>query len=363
MPKHLQKLIFFTMYLNMNPLAFGGEETQPFLYRSAYFLGRGHTGIATADNEDAIFYNPAGIAQGNSLYKKTILASPFFEISDDTKNLIREAVIEKNFSTDTLKAHIGKPQHFGFNNFTGVIFRRAALGLFGSTESDILVYKDPNASALEAVKARSQGNAGMTFTLADNVFFDNLYLGVTAYYLYRGEAKIDVSLSEYDSLGDNALSDAMGYGLGTGADVGLMYAVESGRHGWNLGLTIKNLGDTSFASEVENLDLDPLLQTVNVGFAYKTTTHVSKMQVFADFHDATNAYGSNTFLKSHLGVELNVKNFIGFTGGVNQGYLTGGCFLNIYFLRLDIGGYGEEAWGHAGLRPDYRYYMRIAGGF
>ena len=40
------------------------------LYRSAYFLGRGDTGIADADNHEAILYNPAGLALGKGLIQR-----------------------------------------------------------------------------------------------------------------------------------------------------------------------------------------------------------------------------------------------------------------------------------------------------
>src|SRR4051812_18693052 len=63
------------------------QADQNRLYRSAYFLGRGDTGIATADNEEAVFYNPPVIAYGKGIYKLTILASPQVEVSQSARDL------------------------------------------------------------------------------------------------------------------------------------------------------------------------------------------------------------------------------------------------------------------------------------
>ena len=114
--------------------AIGDALEQSRLYRSAYFLGRGDTGIANADNHEAIFYNPAGLAQGKGIYKQTIFASPTVTISEDTKDLIRKVSVENNDSPQSLREHVGKNQHIGLNNFSGIVFRRAALGAMVSTK-------------------------------------------------------------------------------------------------------------------------------------------------------------------------------------------------------------------------------------
>src|SRR5689334_2467079 len=71
------------------------------LYRSAYFLGRGDTGISIADEQDAIFYNPAGIAYGKGIYKKTVLAAPQIEVSESTRDLVRRLGIEESDAVET----------------------------------------------------------------------------------------------------------------------------------------------------------------------------------------------------------------------------------------------------------------------
>ncbi|RYZ47331.1 MAG: hypothetical protein EOP07_27085, partial [Proteobacteria bacterium] len=84
--------------LSSSSSAFADSLEFNTLYRSPYFLGRGDTGVATADGHEAIFYNPAGLAIGNGIYKETVLVSPSVQVSTQTKDLVRQALVEKENS-------------------------------------------------------------------------------------------------------------------------------------------------------------------------------------------------------------------------------------------------------------------------
>lgn len=340
-----------------------GQDKVPMLYKSAAFLGRGHTGISNADNENAIFYNPAGLAQGKGLYKKTVLISPQVEISTNTKDLVREIAVENDSSAATMRQHIGQPQHLALQNLSALVFRRAALGIVQGASTDILASKSPASGGLEQVSASARGGGGLTFSLAQGFYDNSLLFGFTGKYLTLGEAAITANLAEYDQMSEKNPSDMLGYGSGTGADVGMMWLGKGNSHA-NFGLTIANAGNTKIDPATEEATaLHDLKQTVNVGISYVSSTQLSEMQFHLDLWDLTSAYLANYALKSHLGVELNVKKFLGVTAGLNQGYATGGLYFNLYFLRLDVGMYSEEVGLGAGHRPDKRFYFRLMGGF
>ena len=334
-------------------------EDQQRLYRSAYFLGRGDTGIATADEEEGIFYNPAGLALGKGIYKKTVFLSPHLEVSEDTRSLAKQMLNQDGTSVATLRQHIGKPQHAGLYNFTGIILRRAALGAFASATTDILISKDPASGGLEKLSADLVNNAGITFSLADSLFSENFLVGVTGKYLYRGVADIDVSVIDAKEFENKSSKELLGYGSGAGADLGLMYRVP-GRTPKSFGVSVQNVGGTAIIKEnEESADLDPLKQTVNVGFALEPGTQFSKFRLLVDYWDATNALGNNAFKKIHIGGELTVRDFIGFTAGISQGSPSAGFYLDLYLTRFDVGVYTEEIDDRVGARPDRRFYMRL----
>ncbi len=331
------------------------------IYKSAAFLGRGHTGVAIADDEDAIFYNPAGVASGDGIYKKTVLLSPMIELSNSTKDLIREFAVEKNGSAKTLRKYIGTPQNAGIQNFTGIVLRRAALGAVVSANNDILIYKNPDAGALESAKMHSRAYGGGVFTLADSFLNKSLLIGVTGKYLYKAQVDIDADLSRYDEL-QNQTQDLTKTGTGGGLDVGFMYKINHQLKP-SIGLQIQDLGDTTFTSQEAGKNPDSNMQIVNFGFAIETGTKLSKLRLLADYRDLLSRSETDAFKKIHLGADMSVIGIFGFSCGLNQGYPTAGLYADARVLRLDFGFYSQEMGEYAGHRGDRRLYLRLSAGF
>jgi hypothetical protein len=344
-----------------------GAKENPRIYRSAYFLGRGDTGIATADEQEAIFYNPAGIAAGKGIFKKIVFASPEFEVSRSTKDLVRQLAVEKADTITTAQNHVGKPDHVSFSNFSGVILRRVAVGAFVSSQNDVLVAKSVDAGGLEYLNFSSSQNVGATFTLAEKFFGDSLLIGTTGKYIKRGQAEVNVDVSEADSIKSKKASDFVGLASGTGADVGAQYHIKQNMLKWSFGAVVENVGTTKMVPDdnpefADSTIVSDLKQTVNAGFALESRTHLSYFRLLVDGRDLTSAYEKDEYKKAHIGAELSMADLLGFTGGINQGYATGGVFLDLHFMRVDIGAYTEEVGEWAGHRPDTRYYFRLLAG-
>ena len=347
------------------PAAAADTQTSSSVYRSAYFLGRGDTGIASADNEDAIFYNPAGIAQGTGIYKRTVLASPMVEVSKNTRDIVTQASNSSSSNAvDTVKESIGKPAHIGVSDFSGLILRRAAIGVVATSHADLLAFDDPNAGGLEAVHASADETLGLTFTVADKLFSDHFMVGVTAKYLQRGRGDISASAADADTLKDR-LKDKNNFiatGTGMGADVGMMFR-GGGRINPSFGLTVNDVGDTHVQpAKTTTLDLG-LKQTINAGVAIEPGTKFSHIKLLFDYHDIASAVIKDPRQKSHIGTEISVLDTVGVTAGVNEGYPTAGLYADIYFVRLDLGMYTEEVGDRVGTRPDQRYMLRLRMGF
>ncbi|MEN9834618.1 MAG: hypothetical protein RL011_811 [Pseudomonadota bacterium] len=334
------------------------------VYRSAYFLGRGDTGIAEADREDAVFYNPAGIAQGTGIYKKTVLVSPQFEFSQGVRDVAKSLSNSTSSAVDTVKSNIGKPISLGFQNFTGLVLRRAALGLVASSHLRMVAFNDPDSGGLQAVNAEADQTLGATFTLAEKFLSDHLLVGVTAKYLQRGRGGVTASAADIDTI-QSQLDDQskfLGYGFGSGADIGFMYKI-GGKMNPSLGLVFNDVGDTQIKPKETTEQNLNLLQTINLGLSLEPGTLQSKIKLLFDYKDITGRHHKNPYERTHLGAEISVWNRIGVTGGLSQGYPTFGFYTDIYILRLDVGTYAEETSDYLGLRPDRRYFFRLIAGF
>ena len=334
------------------------------LYRSAYFLGRGDTGVAIADYEDAIFYNPAGLAYGKGIYKQVVLLSPTVEVSQATRDLAAKIAARNSEVIDTVEGHVGRPDHVGVQNFTGVMFRRAALGVIASSHADLLAARDANAGGLESISAAADASAGVTFTLAQDFFSDHLFIGVTGKFLQRGRGLASANASEINTVKEKFAdkSSFIASGQGGGADVGIMFR-GGGRTDPAIGITVNDVGNTNITPTTETDLYVGLRQTVNVGLAVSPGTKFSKIRLLADCYDALGAVYKDAHKRAHLGGELSVKDTVGVTGGVNQGYPTGGFFFDVRVFRLDVGAYSQEIGSTVGTRPDTRYFARIRAGF
>jgi hypothetical protein len=333
------------------------------LYRSAYFLGRGDTGLSIADDEEAVMYNPAGIAQGKGIYKRVILASPMIEASDDARDMAREISQDNSDIPSILKKRVGKNEHIGVYNLTAIVLRRAALGVFNGETTDILIHKSPEAGGLEGVKARMVTSNGAVFALAQDFWNQQLFIGGNVKYMHRGEANLEANVTDADALKDMKSDELYGTGMGTSTDLGLMWKIP-GRLETSFGATVNNVGGTKFTPTSDAAPAPKSLkQLVNVGVAVQPGTKLSKFRLLAEYWDATNQLEQSKLKKIHLGGELSVRDIVGVTCGMSEGWTSGGFYVDLYLLRLDGGIYIQEMDDRVGVRPDKRLFLRLTAGF
>lgn len=351
----LKALVLIAPY----PLLAGDQIENYRLYRSAEYMAKGDTGIAFADNLEAIFYNPAGLAQGKSLYKETVFASPQFEYSKDTSNLIKKIMLEKRNDPETFREHVGKNQHLSFSNFSGIVLRRTALGLYAKTKNNFILKKDPELHGAERVEASSITNFTATLSAADSFFSDKLSLGATLKYLKQIDAQLGVSVLDSANISDQ-LSDGEIEQIrtGLGLDLGLMFKLPT-KAPFQLGVQVENFGDTKLKPEDASKTSKQLKQVWNLGIGYKVESHMSRVLLNLDLRDISSRLSSNWYKRLHLGADIQVGKFIGLATGWNQGYPTAGVYVNLYLTRIDLAMITQEMGSSAGARPDTRYVVRI----
>jgi hypothetical protein len=329
------------------------------IYRSSHYLGRGDTGLAVADDYEAIFYNPAGLAQGQGIFSRAVFLSPSFEFSDDARNMVTELQDENADTAAILRKRVGKNQHLGLYNATALVFRRAALSIFNGQTTDILVYKSPEAGGLEAVKARLVTSNGIAFALAQDFLNKSLFVGANVKYLHRGDVKFDANVTDADSIGNMDSSDMLKAGMGTSVDLGVIYKLP-GLLQPSVAATISNVGAAPFRKMSDEADApDGLKQVINLGVAIQPQSKMSKFKLMAELWDVSSQINKSTIKKLHLGGDLSVLDTIGFTAGLSEGWSSGGMYVDLRFFRFDAGVYIQEMAERAGVRPDRRLFFRL----
>jgi len=370
-------------------------EDFPDPYRSANSLGRGLTGIATADYEDALFQNPAGLglyeraplakgvftrfrtfeeningkADDEGVYKRLILASPMVESSSALTSAYKNHAGQTNPNlVDITREVLGKNLHLGVNNFSGLVLRNMGVGAFGSARADAMVAKDPDFGGLESVKARVDVFHGVAGGAGFAVVPGSVFVGGVMRVQSRGKAFITVSPTESldgvrESLKDN---DAIAQGRGTAFDAGLMVrsgakTLRGSKVKWHGGLQARDIGGTKMEGKGEGLSIR---QTINGGMAVDALRGRTFVRLLCDVRDIFGAYEDvPLYQRLHAGGELWMSPNVGIQAGSIDGHLATGAFLDFTLLRLDGGVYTEEMGHKYGARPDRRMYARLTLGF
>jgi hypothetical protein len=372
------------------------KEDLPVPYRSAYFLGRGDTGIAVADYENSLFYNPAGLAlydrpplmktpwrrfrtfeeninktrAPKGFYKRFVLASPMVEASDSIRTGFKDIYASDGDPVQTIDTVLGENIHLGADNFSGLIMRNFGVGVFGSTRADTLISKDPDQGGLETAKARARAIAGITAGFAHPVVEDRFMVGLGFRKETHGRiaAKLDPTIPASEVRTTLEAQNMIGIGEGTAVDLGLMYKGDTHRLSTNTlrlwaGFLLQDVGGTQITpNEPTNLDLD-IKQTANLGLGLDVLAYRSYIRWLIDLRDAANQYDLPLSQRLRTGLELWVNGHVGAQVGLHDGYASYGAFVDFVLLRIDAGMYAAEMGSRAGARQDRRMYVRVMVGF
>jgi hypothetical protein len=205
-------------------------------------------------------------------------------------------------------------------------------------------------------------NNGVAFSLAQDLLDKRLFVGANIKYMHRGTASLDANITDAESLGNLETSDLLKSGIGTSADLGLIYKF-NGLIQPSIAATVQNVGGTTFRRLTDEAPPpSPLKQIINVGFAIQPQSQLSKFKLLGEIWDVTSQVNTSRLKKLHLGAELSVRDMVGFTAGLSEGWSSGGLYLDLRLLRLDAGIYIQEVSDRAGIRPDKRLMFRLTMG-
>lgn len=356
-------IIFAT--LGIAPNCFGSEI--PREYRSARYLGMGDAGVCLAEGHDALFYNPAGIADVTGLINEVIIASPQLELSSSAQDIYKDY---KN-GTDTLKIAKGlanNPQHLAVQNYSGIVFRRSALGVYERGQAGVFLGTDPLRGIMVA-KGDILARAGINSAFGRGFWKDSLLIGVNLKFAQKAEGNIELDAlnAETEFKGQKLSSIVSKYvhrGNGIGADLGGIWKF-SDTSKTRLGLVIRNVGGMKYRWPVPATRVGPSddLQTMDLGISIAPGTKKSFSVLTVNLRDALNAYHESIYKRLHLGARISFQNVLGAMAGINQGYPTYGGFLNIKIVRVEAGVYSEEVGENPGDLRSKRIFGRVSVGW
>jgi hypothetical protein len=337
----------------------------PTIYTGVRALGMGGAFTAVANDENALFYNPAGISKIKTF--ELGLLNPVIEVSKGSLDLYSDAadsdLSDTGEITDLLRDYVGETQHlrFSLTPHMGLNFGGNAAALISGLGSATLDAEIRNPVYPE-VHTDVIVDYGLVGGIGVNILpIPGLRVGVAGKMITRS------SLSEVYTAADLAsdtfeddFEDDMEDGAGISADIGVIYTIQNNPFfDFDIGLVAQNVPSMDM-EDAEDIDTQ-----YNLGFAIgKEILGFSFIGAF-DWMDFTNNIGDDDDLgkRLHAGLEVQLPILLAARVGVNQGYFTAGATVDFWVLKLDVATYGEEVGVGAGQKEDRRYVAQLTLGW
>ena len=324
------------------------------LYRGARAQAMGNAFVAVVDDDEAIFYNPAGLASIDSFVVNAGRVDVDFS-SDLVKNYSTFATAVGNSSISGLNALIGK----------SLYVRAQGTSSFSMPNFGVAVLYDEQAALRLNNQALPQGYLAAQETYGAQIGFSTrlahfkkrkgeLRLGFAGKSLWRGGGYQQPSLTQMLGADTKTItSNLTSVGAGYGLDAGLQLIYKLKRNlTFQSGLVMTDVGGTSFSSSA-----DMIKSNLTLGLAgiYKS----SDLTATLAYDYAHILESADWKKKSHLGLELKFS-ILSLYSGLSEFYPTYGAGLNILMLHLMYLSYAEELSSVAGQNAERRQMVELA---
>jgi len=353
-------------------------------------LGMGNTGIGLSFDENALFYNPAGLVGVD----KILVGFPILnEVSDDSVKIvkeIRELVKDKNTS-GIAALLMGKRVHYRLLTDLNLILPFGELMTFGmarglETQFDLGVRNPVSIEIDFGFRLDSFTNLGFGMPVArgrwlvgagvESVERCDIPLRTTTIGTILTNTDLETIYGKCEL---NNLKRAQTFNFGFQRRLETAHALKMI---W--GMTANNIGGLKFdRSDNETNPSDQNLE-LSTGLSLQPSWGPVRMLYAIDLRDLTMKHADDTYCQSNKGTDciwkrLHIGTEFGFfpidsgastfavRAGFNQGYFTYGFELNpfIFFRGLNIqyAVYKTETGNQIGDRPDKRRVLQINLGF
>ena len=363
-------LLLFVEFANAGEALYFGIRRQ---FEGTRAQGMGGAFVGVADDNTAIFYNPAGLRQlkeGESNWFLKLDADEeiwdlYKDIEDATENT-PPGQTEEDALANLLQANYGNHYSLRLPSL-GWLWARPTWGL-AVILSDLSIDMGLHRTVGPSINLVAINDTTVAFSKnweIDKMKYGKMTVGVTAKTIYRLETNKVVSIAELSNDNEVFKPEDAREGLTVDADVGIMWISPWEKWQLNGGLVVRNILDYGYITELglfgdESGTPDNLGRAIDIGGALKMPGWwVFTNKLALDFRDMLHPNAS--LMKSlHLGYEANWQMAKWWRGGwrvgLNQGYWTAGFTGEFVVFKLDIATYGEEV-GSGSTKIENRRWM------
>lgn len=317
---------------------------------SARSLAMGGTYISFVRGADALFHNPAALARVEGF--DFIVAQVQGAYSKDAKRFVDQA--QNNGAPITL-ADLNK--FYGLNSFADITARSGfVMPYFGvgfySSNYILESFNNPPFPTFNATFISDYGY----FIAGAIPIGPQASLGISGRHVKRWGGNKDISINDLVGSTDQAVLENSFQDKGTGnaIDISAMYTLPT-KLNTTVAAVWKDLGRTTF-SQTAGIQAPPS-QAENLMFGVSLQHDLSVVSwTHAMEYKFVTTPNEDFSKKIHLGTEASIG-FVDLRAGLNQGYLTYGAGIDLWFIQADAAFYTSELADAAGqLKNDREVY-------
>ena len=333
-------------------------------------LAMGNAFVSVANDYNALFYNPAGLARlegfnGELLNVQVTIADNTVSAAQDVSSLASGDLTDSTKVLKLLEENTGKTQHIALSTTPHFVMPRFGLAIGTSLQGTLAFHREISPYV----------NIGMEViapvAVAANFLEKRLSVGIGAKLVLDSGVDREFSINDIEAFQkddtdkDGAeLSDYVRGGIGGGIDLGLLYTPTATMKP-TIGLSVIDLGGTSFKKfdlGEKALGVPKSRQpTLNTGLSLQPW-QANNMYVMTSIE----AHGINRpehySKKFNLGAEWGYSDWLKVQSGLYQGELSGGFELDVMLLSVRFATYAEQlgtvAGQHAAL-SNRRYALQL----
>ncbi len=330
-------------------------------------LGMGNAFIAVADDYNALFYNPAGLARikewdGEFLNPRLTFSQSIVEIASDIQELANASSDNEQAALETFQDLTGQTHHFSIGLTPHLIFRGFGFGAAFEVANTLVVHSDIDIEADLGV------NLIAPFMFAGNVLDDRLSIGGGFKIVGKGGVDENFNIDDLSAFSENKneeesnqtasndkqLEDYVQGGFGLGFDFGLLFTPVKTMEP-TIGLSVMDIGGTPYQkADVSGTALKApatRLPAVNTGISVKPLMMNNMyLMLAADAHAINQPVHYSH--KLNFGLEWGYGSIIKLQTGLKEGYLSGGFQFDVRYINLKAVTYVVDHGPVVGLHED-----------
>ncbi|MFA6748459.1 MAG: hypothetical protein WCS82_01125 [Candidatus Riflebacteria bacterium] len=357
-----KKLSVFITVFFVCVCAVSYASNTPLTYENARSLAMGGVSVSLADDEQALFCNPAGLYLRES--NGYSLINPFMAENKDFDSVLgaidglsnEDTAASRGENMRKLRAVMGKT---GYRNRSNMAYYIGKTG-FGTAA----YYSDRETYSVENPvnpRLNSRVDKDMVFSASiarslseEHMLFKDktsAWWGATMKIATRKRADSSYFIRDFSALTPELVKDTDSSGTTMDFDVGGLWQLNNPFNP-TIGFFVGNILGSKFSSDAGKLE-----RQFAIGGSIRPLTgdaeRNKRIVLAAEYWD--NGKEGNFFTKVRLGSEIKIANSLSLHAGVRSGYPTGGLSFAWHDVRLQAAVYSEELGKRPGDFEDKRY--------